>query len=104
MEWATGERRYIALFTKPITKPKFVAQPKFHNPTTLVMIHVCRSGREHIMTQPSMSELVSAAAADANALMALRKDPAAFSQRFGLTASETDALRTADTLAELDRN
>ena len=56
------------------------------------------------MTQPSMSELVSAAAADANALMALRKDPVAFSQRFGLTASETDALRTADTLSELDRN
>jgi hypothetical protein len=84
MEWATGERCYIALFAKL---------------KTLVVIDV-----EHIMKLPCMSELVSAAAADASALMALRKDPAAFSQRFGLTASETDALRTADTLSELDRN
>jgi hypothetical protein len=56
------------------------------------------------MKQASMSELVSTAVADSKVLMALRKDPAAFSQRFGLTASETDALCTADTLSELDRN
>jgi hypothetical protein len=56
------------------------------------------------MKQASMSELVSAAAADAKVLMALRKNPAAFSQHFGLTAPEIDALCTADTLYELDRN
>jgi hypothetical protein len=56
------------------------------------------------MKQPSMSELVSTAVADSKVLRALRKDPAAFSQRFGLTARETDALCTADTLYELDRS
>jgi hypothetical protein len=56
------------------------------------------------MKQSSMSELVSAAAADSKVLTALRNDPAAFSKRFGLTAPETDALCTADTLSELDRN
>jgi hypothetical protein len=56
------------------------------------------------MKQASMSDLVRFAAADTKVLMALRKDPAAFSQHFGLTALENDALRTADSLAELDRN
>lgn len=55
------------------------------------------------MKQASMNELVSAAVADSEVLMDLQKDPTAFSQRFGLTALETDALCSADTLYELDR-